>query len=602
VESVWKEGQLDLRFLSRGFALLLVREVRRGDCRSLCSSKKKNCTGGFEPTQVRELACLGLAQPYNGIERYFGFVTACNILFSANTDFASKQGKYKCILEYFNQKDPSSQRCTRYCIARAWSDVTELPANIQINSRHHSYPQSPYHLENMDITKSSCVLLLNLPPSALGGIDLLSFTTAPRFRGIKNLPPGWHFVFTSSTSDLSVRHGSWFFVKGATSGIPEVFIKKWDPKNEELVDETDAAERLRWRANLGSIWKEGLSPYRQSATQDTEGSAQEEKQDWKLLTAHITESLLSRIVGNKPNHWTLTSASSAPQDLEHIPGLSSNSGEIQPEKELDFLPIDLKRTWRPGATGRERTDAALDHTWALSDLIEQHCHNDAMELLGEMQFCFLMVLSLNNYSCLEQWKRILSLLFTCRDAVTKRPELFVNAISTLRLQLQRSQDAEGGLFDLKDEGGSLLKSLLHKFKLGLKELSGIEKIDVMDEMDELERYLSVDHGWRLDSDFLRKGMIELEDGERVELEVTGYEEEDESGEYAPTVVDLTPEQIATLTGGEVVKDEAQKGETSKKEVVRKDKDERKEKHDQKDEGQHEYEEDDQELDDMDTRY
>jgi A1 cistron-splicing factor AAR2 len=448
----------------------------------------------------------------------------------------------------------------------------------------------------MDITKSSCVLLLDLPPSALGGIDLLSFTTAPRFRGIKNLPLGWHFVFTSSTSDLSVRHGSWFFVEGAKSGYPEVFVKKWDPKNEELVEETDATERLRWRGNLGSIWREGLSPYRQSAFQDSSDSVQEEKYDWILLTEHISQSLLSRIVGNKPNHWSLTSASSAPQDLEHIPGLSSNDTEIQPEKELDFLPIELKRTWRPGATGRERTDAALDHTWALNDLIEQHCGNDEMEVLGEMQFCFLMVLSLNNYSCLEQWKRILSLLFTCREAVMARSELFVKAILTLRLQLQRSQDAEGGLFDLKDEGASLLKSLLHKFKLGLKDLSGMGKSDIMDEMDELERYLSVDHGWRLDSDFLRKGMIELEDGERVELEVTGYEEEDESGEYAPTVVDLTPEQIASLTGGHVSKVINSREDEKTQKLALRAKGTREHK------GNVEDEEDDQDIEDMDSRY
>lgn len=299
---------------------------------------------------------------------------------------------------------------------------------------------------------------------------------------------------------------------------------------------------------MGSIWREGLSPYRQSATTN-DPVPKHEKRPWEKLTDGITDLLLSRIIGTKPNKWTLTSASSAPQDLEHIPGLSST--EIQAEKELNFLPIDLKRTWPPGATGRTRTDAALDHTWALNDLIENHCNGDANELLGEMQFCFLMVLSLNNYSCLEQWKRILSLLFTCKEAVGERPKLFASAIATLKRQLERSQDAEGGLFDLRDEGGSLLKNLLHKFKFGLTELEASKREAVEDEMEDLERYLSVEHGWRLDNDFLRKGMIDLEDGERVEMEVLGYEEEDESGEYAPTVVDLTPEQIESLTGGGV---------------------------------------------------
>jgi A1 cistron-splicing factor AAR2 len=398
----------------------------------------------------------------------------------------------------------------------------------------------------MESANSSCVLLLNLPTSALGGIDLLSFTTTPKFKGIKNLPLGWHFVFTSSTSDLSVRHGSWFHVKGSSGGVPEIFIKKWDSNSEELMDETDPAEILRWRANLGSIWREGLSPYRQSAVTN-EPTPKHERRPWVQLTEHVTNSLLSRIIGSTPNHWTLTSASSAPQDLEHIPGLSST--DIQAEKELNFLPIDLKRTWPPGATGRTRTDAALDHTWALNDLVDNHCNGDANVLLGELQLCFLMVLSLNNYSCLEQWKRILSLLFTCKEAVGERPEFFIYAIATLKRQLERSQDAEGGLFDLKDEGGTLLKSLLHKFKIGLSELEGAGEDGVENEMEDLERYLSVEHGWRLDSDFLRKGMIDLEDGERVEMEVLGFEEEDESGEYAPTVVDLTAEQIESLTEG-----------------------------------------------------
>ncbi|KAF2432799.1 hypothetical protein EJ08DRAFT_658795 [Tothia fuscella] len=405
----------------------------------------------------------------------------------------------------------------------------------------------------MDATNSSCVLLLNLPPGALGGIDLLSFTTTPKFKGIKSLPRGWHFVFTSSTSDLSVRHGSWFQVKGPKDGHPEIFIKKWDASNEELIDETDPAEILRWRANLGSIWKEGLSPYRQSASDSS--TVKEEKMVWKKLTEHITPSLLSRIIGNGPHkcQWSLTSASSAPQDLEHIPGLSSNEAVTELRKELTFPPIDLKRTWPEGATGRERTAAARDHTWALNDLIEHHCRGgDANELLGEMQFCFLMVLSLNNYSCLEQWKRMLSLLFTCKEAVIEHSELFVDAIATLKRQLECSTEAaEGGLFDLRDEGGSLLKSLLHKFKLGLAELDGEEKEDVEAELEELERYLSVEHGWRLDNDFLRKGMLELEDGEQVEMEVLGFEEEDESGEYAPTVVDLTAEELASLMGGRV---------------------------------------------------
>ena len=323
-------------------------------------------------------------------------------------------------------------------------------------------------------------------------------------------------------------------------------MKKWNGRTEQLDAETDTSEVMRWRANLGSIWREGLSPYRQSASEE----AKEETNDWATLTDNITPELLSLLVGDTPDHWTVTSASSAKQDLEAIPGLSMNSAEVQAEKELKFLPIDLKRPWREGATGRERTQAALDHSWYLQEIITNHCLNQQVNhIFGEMQFCFLMVLTLNNYSCLEQWKRILTLVLTSHSIVPSLSEFYVSLLAQLRLQLQHCAIAEGGLFDLADESGSLLKSLLHKFKLGIRDLPGsTQKADVMDELDELENYLRGEHGWELDnSSLLKKGMLDLVDGERVEMDVGGaYDEEDESGEYAPAVVELTEAQMVEL--------------------------------------------------------
>lgn len=399
-------------------------------------------------------------------------------------------------------------------------------------------------------SQKNCVLLLDLPPSALGGIDLLSFTTTPRFRGVKNLPPGLHFVFASSDAALSVRHGAWFYVSPGT-GAPQVFIKRWDPNTEDLVAEKSQTEVLRWRANLGAIWKDGLTPYRQTVQsgQTTEDEdVMEESTDWGQLTSRITPTLLSRITGLNPDHWSLTSASSAAQDLESIPGLELSNSVIHPEKELHFLPIDLKRTWREGATGRERTEAAQDRSWALGELIEKYCKADDgrtrdYEILGELQFCFLMVLTLNNNSCLEQWKRLLGLLFTCRQAVKERTRLFVELLKSLRLQLNHCADMEAGMFDLNEQGGGFLKPLLRKFRKGLDEWDGKWKADMVDQFDELQDYLREEYGWELDESFVKRGMLQLEDGEQVEMDVNGADEDDETGEYAPAIVELTPDQI-----------------------------------------------------------
>lgn len=157
-----------------------------------------------------------------------------------------------------------------------------------------------------------------------------------------------------------------------------------------------------------------------------------------------------------------------------------------------------------------------------------------------------MVLTINNFSCLEQWRRILTLLFTCRAAVVKHPDLFIKAIAALRLQLQHCKDAEGGLIDLADESGSLLKTLLARFRKGLEGLTGTAVADVVDELDDLEDYLRNEHGWQFGGDFARSGVLELEDGEQVQMDSTAFDEDDETGEFAPQIVDLTPEQARLL--------------------------------------------------------
>lgn len=402
----------------------------------------------------------------------------------------------------------------------------------------------------METASSLAVLLLGLPQSALAGIDLLSFTVTPRFHGVKDLPPGFHFIFAGSTSAFSVRHGLWFHVSPKRSPAPHLFITRWRTDTETLAAETDPAETLRWRANIGEFWREGLTPYRQTPSKDATAPDREASGDWPLLASRVTPALLSRITQGDERSWGLTSASSARADLDEIPGLGAGKHAASPpaEKELRFLPVDLRRTWRAGATGRERTDAAQDRSWALGELIEQSCSGGrADEVVGELQFCFLMTLTLNNWSCFEQWKRLLALLLTCRAAVATRPELFVDAIAALRLQLQHCRDAEGGLIDMADEGGSLLKDLLVRFRKGIEEVQAVVGVrDVVDELDDLEALLKEEYGWQFGGSFVKSGVLELEDGERVRMDTTAFDEDDETGEYAPQIVDLTPEQARLL--------------------------------------------------------
>jgi A1 cistron-splicing factor AAR2 len=395
----------------------------------------------------------------------------------------------------------------------------------------------------MDSLDRATILLLNLPPGALCGINLLSFTTSPRFHGVKLLPKGVHFIYSGATTSLSVRHGVWIDPETPSVGQGEIIIKVWDADKEELVDEKDESEKLRWKSNIGGLWHENLTPYRQSI----DGAAGEINSTWTALVDCVTPSLLNRITGGQRNDWALSTSSAMRQDMEDIPGLTyGENSTIRQEKELNFLPIDLKRTWRDGAIGRERTEAAKDRSWALGDIVAKYCsRGDEREVVGEMQFCFLMVLTLGNFSCLSQWKRLLNLVLTCQTAVRERPDLFVRILRGLRLQLQRCSDVEGGLFDLTDEGGTVVAQLLKRFRRGLEDEYAEQTSDVRDEYAALEAYVQREFGWELSDSFVRRGVLELEDGEQVEMELSELEGEDERGEYAPVIVYLGEDDLAT---------------------------------------------------------
>ena len=161
----------------------------------------------------------------------------------------------------------------------------------------------------------------------------------------------------------------------------------------------------------------------------------------------------------------------------------------------------------------------------------------AKEILGELQFCFTMVLILMNWSCLEGWKRILAVLLTCKEALGEVEGYFVEVLKVLWLQLEHVDDVEGGLFDLRDEVGSRwLRRLVEGFRGNVEERCELGS-ELRVQMEEFEEFVKERYGWESGRDVLRRGVVELEDGERLEVTLDGADEDDERGEYAPVVIE-----------------------------------------------------------------
>ena len=403
-------------------------------------------------------------------------------------------------------------------------------------------------------SSTSTLLFLNLPPRTFVGLDLVSFDSSPQFYGIKNIPAGLHFIYTGTDASLSIRHGRWLnFPEDAEASV---YTLKWTSEDESLellqptVPDTRASPRglVDYAALIDATANLAEKQDAATNTSPSAGTSTAAPTDFPPLTSHITSTTLTRILSAS---LTISSISSAPRDsdAEHIPGLShlETSEAISADAVLNVLDIDLKRTWSQGDVGSIRTERARDRSWYLSQLIDaatdEHSESEgntlaAKEILGELQFYFLMVLTLANYSCLEQWKRLLSVLLTCEKALDEVEGYFVEVLRILELQLRHADDVEGGLFELRDEVGcASLRHLLSAFGDTVRDTVG-ENGELSREVERFERDMRERFGWEGKGDVVRRGMVELEDGERVEVSLDGVDEDEERGEYAPVVVEL----------------------------------------------------------------
>ncbi|EWC44420.1 hypothetical protein DRE_06788 [Drechslerella stenobrocha 248] len=248
------------------------------------------------------------------------------------------------------------------------------------------------------------LILLDLPHPSFCAIDLASFTTAPRFRGIKNIPPGIHFCYFSPTSDhpadpsntesriidldgqssnpssLHFRTGFFF----AASPSKPYIIRKWCSKTETLLSESDIPDidLDNIKKNLTGIHHEHLSPYEKLQVPEEKLLA------WNLLSSVLNQSqaTLTRILGPS---WSCESTRETTWESEELdeairskteatgsrpifgPEKPSDDKSEQAKDVLDYTRIDLKRTWPPNAMGRERTVWARDRSWVITDIFRR---------------------------------------------------------------------------------------------------------------------------------------------------------------------------------------------------------------------------------------
>lgn len=274
----------------------------------------------------------------------------------------------------------------------------------------------------IDVRNYALVLLDNVPPGTETGIDYHAWVAGPHFRGIANVPPGFHFVFFTFAdryNERSPRSGFYIHLQPG-----EVVKKVYDAENEEMRDVSESQQPT----DLKEIGKY-LAPY-----------PEEQCQKWNPLTDRISADLLARIqpVSRKIDFLTTVPVGIAGKHMKNVLNVDSrieNSTDEDTVIRFSKLPLKLPE----GLTPQEISKHSMDSSFMLEELLRSLGDNGD-DLIGELQFAFVTFLIGQVYDCFEHWKLLVALLTKSQDSVLTRNELFVTFVDTISLQMREIPD------------------------------------------------------------------------------------------------------------------------------------------------------------------
>ncbi|KAI5698527.1 hypothetical protein M8J76_012408 [Diaphorina citri] len=321
--------------------------------------------------------------------------------------------------------------------------------------------------------EGAILLVLNIPSSTEFGIDMKSWTTGHKFKGIKMIPPGYHYVYynaVNSHGDVAPRIG--FFHKFQPQ---EVVVKIWNSDKEELEDKVVTDEELQRikndQQNLDSYL--GAYPY-------------DVLELWTKLTTHISDHVVSKL---SPDSGIIRSA--LEMVAESSPASSTDENQYlkrklrrkwkwgrpqnEEEKEESLLPQMVptpgtqinysqpKEIYPPNSTPSEITQHFMDKTYAFEQIIQ--LYPTPQDVLGEFQFSFLCFILGLNYESFLQWKNLLELFCSCEVALEKYIDLYVDFIRCLQVHLCECSDIEDNFLMCDNAEDNLIyKHVTYLFK------------------------------------------------------------------------------------------------------------------------------------------
>lgn len=320
-------------------------------------------------------------------------------------------------------------------------------------------------------------LILDLPPNSTVGCDARAINTgASGFKGIRDIPPGPHFVWVSEPNALS-RCGYWFVAQDKA----RVRVKQWDKYNEVLAEPASKFELRDHKDNVASLYPQLVSFRHGEGDQATTpvavggpgGDDGEETQLlWRQLTSGIREDLLARVTRRSDASEWLVATSDTAQGEAGFPQTTQLYKAVVGPRELEFLFPEGDVDLAAAAAGRHgQADNIVDDTDAdvagppdtsseILRLVDTPGTGvSEADVLGELQLTFLTGIHLTNLSCVDQWWHlVLKVVLRAHRLALLRPRLAADLLRTLHAQMVYDEKyiAGGGGDDPRDQGTSIL--------------------------------------------------------------------------------------------------------------------------------------------------
>ncbi|ESO09897.1 hypothetical protein HELRODRAFT_73126 [Helobdella robusta] len=325
---------------------------------------------------------------------------------------------------------------------------------------------SSYNLDNDQAVQlfenGGIVLLLDVPTNTEIGLDYNSWQTGEMFKGIKMIPPGFHFIYYRHVyGKISPRTSIMHFFNES-----EVLIKKWDAGLEDFVDENDSETIERYKCNRRELDKYlGAYPY-------------DNHRKWVSLTNFVSKDVLDRINPESDRVSSVAqfqSLSSTTESRKNAKDMSHGKKITKGFEKEDFMNSKLPQmNVIPGTELKFSNIPKINHVGSPSEITKYNMDqshkikyllkytSSAESLLGELQICFVCFLMGQAYEAFEQWKKLVGVLCQCVDAITEYPDLYFKFINVLHYHIK--EIPEDFFVDIISKDNFLSKTLSEFFE------------------------------------------------------------------------------------------------------------------------------------------